>query len=112
MEERRMARLTKEEKQIAYNNLKEYVKEGDTIYTIVKKVAPSGMSRQMAVIVRTDTGISNISWWVARALGYRMCKGRDCFSISGCGQDMGFAVAYDIGAELFGDGYKVKHSWL
>jgi len=107
-----MARVTKEEKQIAYNNLKEYVNEGDTIYTIVKKVAPSGMSRQMSVIVRTDTGISNISWWVARALGYRMCKGRDCFSISGCGQDMGYAVAYDIGATLFGDGYKIKHQWL
>ena len=107
-----MARLTKEEIQIAKDNMGRYVNEGDTIYTIVKKVAPSGMSRQMSVIVRTDTGISNISWWVARALGYRMCKDRSCFSIAGCGQDMGFAVAYDIGATLFGDGYKVKHSWL
>ena len=107
-----MARVTKEEQQLAVQNMGRYINEGDTIYTILKKVSSSGMSRQIAVVVRTDTGISNISWWVARALGYRMSKDRDCFSISGCGQDMGYAVAYDIGATLFGDGYKIKHSWL
>jgi len=107
-----VARVTKEEKENAIEYLREYVKEGDTIYTLVKKVSPSGMSRQMVIIVRTDTGVRNISWLTARALGYRMCKENDCFSISGCGQDMGYAVAYDIGATLFNDGYKVKHSWL
>jgi hypothetical protein len=110
--EETMARLTKEDRAEAKGYLSEAVKEGDTIYTLVKKVSPSGMSRQMVVIIRTDTGVRNISRIVARTLGYKVCKDRDCFSISGCGQDMGFAVAYDIGAELFGDGYKVKHSWL
>lgn len=112
MGEKKMARLTKEDRAEAKGYLKEVIKEGDTIYTLVKKVSPSGMSRQIVVIIRTDTGISNISWWVASALGYRICKDRDSFSVSGCGMDMGYAVAYDIGAELFGDGYKIKHAWL
>jgi hypothetical protein len=107
-----MARVTKEDKALAVEYLQLNIKEGDTLYPLVKTVASSGMSRQMVILIRTDTGIRNISRIVARAQGYRYNADKDCFSISGCGMDMGMAVVYDLSYLLFGKENALKYSWL
>ena len=107
-----MTRVTKEEKEIAIEYLQLNIKEGDTLYPLVKTVASSGMSRQMVILIRTNTGIRNISRLIARAQGYRYNANKDCFSISGCGMDMGMAVVCDLSYLLFGNENSLKYSWL
>jgi hypothetical protein len=97
----------------AEKHLKTLLNEGDTLYTIVKKVSPSGMSRQIITLIRTESGIRNISWLVATAQGYRRNHSdRNWFTISGCGMDMGAAITFDLSFLLFKDEYKLKHAWL
>jgi hypothetical protein len=41
-----------------------------------------------------------------------MDKKRESIKIGGCGMDMGFALVYDIGQAIHGNGYHFNHRWL
>jgi hypothetical protein len=98
---------TKEEKQKARDYLLNFcgIKCGDEIYSVVMKVAPSGMSRQIKFFVAKDKRIIDITPSVARLTDNRL-KDYWTLAISGCGMDMCFKVVYDLASVLFpgGDG--------
>lgn len=93
------------------------------VYTTVNSVSQSGMSRRIRCYTITDNenygesgfSIYDITWLVARAIGYSMNdKG---LYVSGCGMDMGFHVvnslSYALGDKLPGHaGYTIKQEWL
>ena|ERR1700722_466246 len=96
------------DKDKALGYLRDMLKPGDTVYCRIASVASNGMSRQIVLLVPTsqerngiiELGISNISYLVARACGYRFNSDRNAVGIGGCGMDMGFAIVYDLAGQL------------
>jgi len=93
--------------------LLEMLKPGDTVYTVLRSVSRSGMSREIGVLKqRADGGFWYPNYAAATVLGYRLNKHGDGLKVSGCGMDMGFHVVYSLSQALFGDGYALKQSWI
>lgn len=101
------------ERQEAIEKLKEWVKPGDTVYTILDNVSRSGMSRAIRVVLMDCKDGRPVdlhpNWLVGKALGLRHWKrnGReqDALVVGGCGMDMGFALVNDLSQVLYGEGY-------
>ena len=94
--------------------LRETLKPGDTLYTVIRSVSRSGMSRVIDVYHFTtgDDGKLSKSWlsyWIAKATGESFQDGNggkpEGIRISGCGMDMGFAIVYRLGEVLYPDGF-------
>lgn len=112
-----MAKQTKAqraERDQAIAQLREWIKPGDTVYTILDHVSASGMSRAIRVVIpytRTDGTIDHIhpNYAVGKALDLRYWKRRgreqDALVIGGCGMDMGFEIVYRLGRVLYPDGF-------
>lgn len=89
------------------NELREILKPGTTVRTILRHVSKSGMSREIsAVVVGKDGSVRDIDWMIINAgLGYKMGK-RGGIVMGGCGMDMGFALVYYLSRALYPNGYK------
>lgn len=75
-----------------------------TVYTILKHVSSSGMSRRIDVIAHTETGPRKVSHLVADAAGFKTAKDGSLV-VGGCGMDMGFHVAYSLSSALYRGGF-------
>lgn len=83
------------------------------IYTIIRSVAKSGMSRVISfnyVEAKTNR-ILSLDYAIGQFLDYKPAK-HEGLHIKGCGMDMGFHVVYTLAQELYGDGYKLVQRWL
>lgn len=106
-------RFTKAEQQEAITRLKEIIQPGDTIYTIVKQVARSGMSRRMNLYLIRDNQPIWLTRRVAVALDMGFHDESDTLIVRGCGMDMGFSTVYDLSRTLFdGNGYALNQRWM
>jgi hypothetical protein len=92
--------------------IKKYIKKGDTVYTICRQVSASGMYRHISLLIKTDENILNLSYSIAEILGMRYKDKTNSIGVSGCGMDMGFHVVYELSHHLFGDGYAIKQRWI
>lgn len=129
----------KERQENAVKKLREYCTPGTKVYTALKKVSSSGMSRHISLYVATlDAGkpaIQDITYLVARALDYRRDEKDGGLIVGGCGMDMGYhlvnSLSYclhgmeskgkgqtgqvyreDINSENYHAGYSLQHEWL
>ena len=110
----------------ALARLHEILKPGDTVYTVLRHVSSSGMTRHISVIAGE---YNDITWYVMHALGERRSDKTGGLVIGGCGMDMGFHVVYNLGRAMWPDGtpephgrrngdpdsdggYALKHRWL
>lgn len=100
-------KVSKKEHAEALAQLREWIKPGDTVYTILRHVSSSGMSREIGIVVFKDGHPLHPNWSVSRVTGYRQGK-RDGVIVGGCGMDMGFAVVYDLSYKLFPDGFGLE----
>lgn len=101
------------ERQEAKERLLEWLKPGDTVYTILRHRSRSGMSRVIGVVLLKDGVDLHPNYAVSKFLGWNLGKAdRDGISVSGCGMDMGFHLVYELSQGLFGDGYALKQRWL
>jgi hypothetical protein len=101
-----MTKAQKAERAEAIAKLREWVKPGDTVHTVIRNVSRSGMSREIGIVlIRADGSMLHPNYSVARALGLRQGK-RDGIIVGGCGMDMGFALVYEIGRAIFPDGFE------
>lgn len=98
---------------------KKYCPKGSTVYTVIRSVSRSRMSRVigLVVIVPGKPGEEPVmfhpNYSAARVLGYRMAPGSvDGLKVSGCGMDMGFHVVYSLAQAVYGDGYALKQRWI
>lgn len=106
--------------------LREWIKPGDTVYTILDGVSRSGMSRHIRVVVPYIDGVQvesaapgskptdyirrdslrvdvfHPNHAVAEVLGYRRAKRGDGLIVGGCGMDMGFHVVNSVSEALYG----------
>jgi hypothetical protein len=96
-------KYTKGEIAKATEYLHEYLKAGDKVYTILRQVSRSGMSRHISVLTSKNY---DITYLVAKVLGERRNEHDGGLVVSGCGMDMGFEVVYRLGYALYPKGYK------
>lgn len=96
-------KVTKTEKQEAFNRLRKWIKPGDTVHTIVDHVSRSGMSRTIRVVLIKDSDATHPNHAISTLLGYPRAKRGDGFNVGGCGMDMGFHVVHSLGYALFGE---------
>lgn len=105
-----MPKLTKKAKKAAdldevKRSLKLLLMPSNEVYAIVKRVARSGMSRRIAILVVHGQEIRNISGYVATLLGLRW-NDDGSVTISGAGMDMGFHIVYTMSRMLWPDGFQ------
>lgn len=99
-------KYTKEEKEESRKQLREWIKPGDTIYTILRHVSRSGMYRVITLCKMDNEGqMIWLDFYASKLLeGYDYnhngCKTR------GCGMDMGFNLVYNLGYQLYPDGFE------
>ena len=100
----RKTKAQQAERQEAIERLREFIKPGDTVYTVLRHVSRSGMMRHIDCYVMEDNEPRYISYNVALATDNPATDG-GAVKIGGCGMDMGFALVYDLSATLFPDGF-------
>ena len=95
-----------------------YVKPGTKVYTILRHVSSSGMSRNISLVIADGNDIADITYYAAQALGDKLIesKGHRAIRVNGCGMDMGFHLIYNLSSVLFKGqdraGYVLKQRWL
>lgn len=94
-----------EERQQAINKLRETLKPGDTVYTILRHVSRSGMQREISLMIAGQGGeILDITYAAAKAMNDRVGNYSGIVA-GGCGMDMGFELVYNLGRTLWSKGY-------
>lgn len=100
----------------AKEQLKELLKKGDTVYTILDHVSRSGMQRVIRLKIIKNNKPVDITCLVSKALDYPINKKHDGLTVGGVGMDMGFHVVYALSACLYGydnrGAYTLNQSWL
>ena len=101
-----MTKAQMQERAEALERLREWVKPGDTIYTILRHVSASGMTRVIDMLaILPDGTIRHLGYNAAIACGDPYDRKREGVKASGGGMDMGFALVYNLGRVLFPDGF-------
>jgi hypothetical protein len=100
---------TKQEKQDALESLRKMLKPGDTVYTVLRNVSRSGMSRRIDAYKLTDNRPEYLSNYMAVLLDQQYPK--DGLKVGGCGMDMGFWLVYTISHMLYRDGFGVEGTY-
>lgn len=90
----------------AVERLSEWIKPGDTIYTILRHVSSSGMSRSISLVRQDEDGPHDFSYLAARAMGDKIDQRWDGIKASGCGMDMGYSLVYNLSRVLFRDSFE------
>jgi hypothetical protein len=100
--------------------LKDYFngEERATVYTILRRVSSSGMTRHISLKVAQGGEIYDITYSAAMALGEKLhdVNGQNTIKVNGAGMDMGFHLVYSLSSVLFHGqdraGYKIAQRWL
>lgn len=93
------------EQQEAIEYLRGQLHPGDTIYTILRHVSRSGMTRIIDPVIMTPDGPLSIAGWAAKTIDQPLDRDRWGVKMGGCGMDMGFALVYDIARVTFAGGF-------
>ena len=96
-----MTKAQKAEQAEAIEHLREILKPGDTVHTILRHVSRSGMSRSISCIILDKDGPHEIDWLVRRALDMKFDRTNGGLKVGGCGMDMGFSLVYNLSRMLF-----------
>jgi hypothetical protein len=99
------------EKDKYIKDLKKLVEKGGTIYCVLRRVAKSGMSRDISFFVINKQRLRMIDGCIKQILGLKYSK-NDGLRIHGCGMDMGFLVVHELSLALFKDGDALNYQWL
>lgn len=102
-----MNKITKAERAEAIERLREMIKPGDTLFTVLRHVSKSGMSRRIDVVKMEGGEPHRLTEMVALAIGARVQERKEGLVVGGCGMDMGFHVVYQLGSVLFPEGFKL-----
>ena len=98
-------KATGKERDESIAQLREWIKPGDTVYTVLRSVSKSGMSRTLDVYLIEDSDPMRITWSVSKAAGFTYSDRAEAIRADGCGMDMGFHVVYNLSRVLFPDGF-------
>lgn len=86
--------------------LQKALKPGTKVYTVLRRVSASGMTRHISLFIHGKDGITDITWQVSRFLGDTINRDTGGIVVGGCGMDMGFNLVYTLSWRLFPNGFK------
>ena len=103
--------------------LEEYLTDTRTVYTVLRSVSASGMTRHISLLV---AGIDNagkpalfdITYHASKVLGDKLSErnGHRTIKVNGCGMDMGFHLVHNLSSVLFAGqdraGYELSQRWI
>ena len=78
------------------------------IYTILRHVSQSGMSRRIDVYAIRDNKPLYLSGLVEELCQYKRHRRKEGLVVGGCGMDMGFAIVYNFSSQVFPNGFKYR----
>lgn len=86
--------------------LRKILPHGSTVYTVLRHVSASGMSRRIDLYTpildhEGKPGLRYLTGYVANACGLRRHKG-DAIIVGGCGMDMGYHLVSNLSYALHG----------
>lgn len=88
------------EREEALQHLRDILKPGDEVRTILRHVSRSGMLRSISPIFKDN----DLSYWFSKALDWPLHK-TGGVSVGGCGMDMGFHLVYTLSRCLWREGF-------
>lgn len=102
-----MSRYLKSEVEESRAELRKLCAPGTTVYTILRHVSRSGMARRISLGVVKRGAFLDITWHVARVLGYSTRDSRGWVQdrglyVTGGGMDMGFHLINSLSYALHG----------
>jgi hypothetical protein len=101
-----MARYSKQETEEARDMLHAFLEPGDTVYTVLRHVSASGMTRWIDLYKVTDDGPYYLSGYAAVLLEEPRPNGsHQGIKVGGCGMDMGFHLVYALSYRLWPEGF-------
>lgn len=110
--------LKYEQQQTAKTQLLELLGDNRNVYTILRTVSASGMSRTISLKTIKDGELIDITYTAAKVLGDKCIEvnGHNAIRVNGCGMDMGFHLVYGLSSLLFSGlfegGYQLKQRWI
>ncbi len=96
---------TKEETQESREFLLKYLSPGTKVYTIVTHVSRSGMMRRIKPFTIINNEPYDLSWQIARLGLFQRKYPNDDLTVYGCGMDMCFHLVYELGRDLYPEGF-------
>lgn len=120
---KKMSKKAQKELDIQYAReqlLAHYVSEGSTVYTVLRSVSSSGMSRTLSLKVASEGKILDLTYYAGIVLDWPIVEvnGSRALRVGGCGMDMGFHTVYTLSRVLFREegstkdaGYLLNHAW-
>ena len=84
--------------------LKKFLKPGDRVYTILRHVSSSGMSRRISLAVVKDGKVISLDWYAEKLGVAQRHATKQGLSVGGCGMDMGFHLVYSLGRCMYPHG--------
>mgnify|MGYP001574902063 CR=1 FL=1 len=105
-----MSKHEQDERRVeALKQLRKLLKPGSTVYTVLRHVAKSGMTRWIDLYVIKGNEPVWITGYAGQALGTPQSrsdweKSRG-LRVGGCGMDMGFHLVYNLSRVMFPDGF-------
>lgn len=91
-------------KEQARAKLRELLKPGRTVYTVLNHVSSSGMSRRISLCIGAGEEVQDVTGWAAQAMGEKV-HDKGGIVVGGCGMDMGFDLVYRLGRVLYPQGF-------
>ena len=88
------------------DKLRALLAPGDTLYTVLRHRAPSGMSRAVDVYRITNDEPMRLTYWIGKAADFSYSERWEALTVQGCGMDVGFEVVYNTGRALWPDGFE------
>jgi hypothetical protein len=102
---------TTTELETAKDQLISLLSETDTIYTVLRSVSKSGLSRVISFHIVYRGAIIDLNYYIGAVLDYKPSKARGGLRVKGCGMDMGFHAVTSLLREL-GMDKKIKQWWI
>lgn len=99
-------RVSKEEREQLIGELREELKPGMYLHSILRHVSRSGMSRSIStVLIKKDLSMRQFDYAVEVLLGFPMSP-YEGNKVQGAGMDMGYHVVYALGRVLYPKGFE------
>lgn len=98
--------------------LREMLGDNPSVYTILRSVSASGMTRHISLKIVHKGELIDITYLSARVLGDKLSEklGYNTIRVNGCGMDMGFHLTYNLSSVLYAGneraGYVIKQRWI
>ena len=86
----------------AIERLKKHCPIGTKIYSLLRHVSKSGMSRSIDFFVHEDNEPYRITYLLVDAMGMKFDPKNGGIKVTGCGMDMGYHIVNNLSYTLYG----------